>query len=67
MSPKFKADCQYIQETYHINGGEVPDKDFADDLKYYIERYEAVKDNTDPYFVAAHDLIKDRYNFKLYV
>lgn len=66
MSPKFKCDRIYIQETYHINGGETPaDSEFLGMLKEFIESFEAVKDSSDPLFVDAAKLIQDRYNFKL--
>ena len=61
LSPKFKCDCEYIQETYHVNGGEVYDKDFATELQKWAGQYEAGIG-----FVEASELIMKRYNFKLY-
>lgn len=67
LSPKFQCDRIYIQETYHIDGGEVPDADFAELLKQYVKKCEAVKDKEDPFFKECAALINQRYNFKIFV
>lgn len=65
MSPKFQCDRIFIQETYHINGGETPDGGFVVMLKGFVAKCEAVKDENDPFFQDCAKLIKDRYGFKL--
>lgn len=66
LSPKFQCDRLFIQETYHIEGGETPDDlEFIEMLKDYVAKYEAVKDKEDPVFMEAAKLIDERYNFKL--
>ena len=68
LSTKFNCDRQFIQETYHIQGGETPDDlEFIQYLKDYIAKYETVKSKDDPVFIEAKKLIKERYNFDLYV
>ena len=65
LAPKFQCDREYIQETYHIGGGEVCDAEFAQMLREYVAACEAVKDESDPFFVKCAKLIKERYEFKL--
>ena len=65
LAPKFQCDRIFIQETYHIDGGEVPDADFAQMLKTYVSKCEAVKNSDDPFFKECAKLIQERYNFKL--
>lgn len=65
LSPKFQCDRIYIQETYHINGGEIPDEGFVQMLREYVVACEAVKDENDPFFKECDKLIQERYNFKL--
>lgn len=67
LSPKFNADREYIQEIYHIDGGEIPDKVFASCLKEYVSVYERVKDKHDRVFIEAAEWIKKMYGFNLYV
>lgn len=65
LSAKFDCDRIYIQETYHIDGGEIPNENFALLLKEYVEKCEAVKNEDDPFFKECAKLIKERYDFKL--
>lgn len=65
LSPKFQCDRIYIQETYHIDGGEVPDEEFSQLIKQYMAKAEAVKDSNDEFFKECAKLIEERYNFKL--
>ena len=30
LSPNFRADCEYVQKRYHIEGGESPDMEFVE-------------------------------------
>lgn len=65
LSPKFQCDRIYIQETYHIDGGEVMDEEFAEELRTYVAKCEAATSNQDPFYLECEKLIMDRYNFKL--
>lgn len=67
LSHKFQADRIYIQETYHVDGGDVPDEEFAQLFRSYVKRCEAVEDEKDPFFVECAKLIRERYEFKLLV
>lgn len=66
LSTKFNADRVYIQEIYGIGGGEVPNIEFADSLRKWVQIYEGVKDKDDPYFKLASEWIQGMYEFKLY-
>lgn len=61
LSSKFKCDCEYIRETYHIDGGDVCNKEFAESLQEWVSQYEAGIG-----FDEAAELIMQRYNFRLY-
>ena len=63
LSPKFQCDCKYIQKKFGIQGGEVPDADFASTLRSYVKELENSK--VCPQWV--HDIMKRRYNIKLIV
>lgn len=65
MSPKFQCDRIYIQETYHIDGGEVPDGEFSQLIKYFVAKCEAVKDDSDEFFKECAKMISERYGIKL--
>lgn len=67
LSPKFTADREYIQQLYGIGGGCVPDEDFAENLRYYVAMYEAVKTEDDTNFIDANRWIQTMYNFKIMV
>lgn len=64
-SPRFQCDRIYIQETYHIDGGDVPNEEFAYLLRTYVARCEAVKDDSDKFFQECAKMIKERYGFTL--
>jgi hypothetical protein len=66
LSPKLKADCDYIQERYHVQGGEVPDETIIEYIQHYVRTLEQhIKENNDwPQWV--YDFFMQRYNFKLY-
>lgn len=63
LSPKFQCDCKYIQKRFGIQGGEIPDAEFASTLRSYVKELENSK--VCPQWV--HDLMKRRYNIKLSV
>ena len=67
LSPKFKIDRAYIQQLYHIDGGEVPAPVFAEHLRYWVRQYELVGAPNDRVFIDAKEWIKQMYNFQLYV
>ena len=67
LSSKFQCDREFIQETYHLNGGEVPDAEMTELIKSYVAKCEAVKDDSDPFFQECAQLIRERYEFKLLV
>lgn len=66
LSPKLKADCDYIQKRYHIQGGEVPDETIIEYIQQHVRTLEQhIKENNDwPQWV--YDFFMQRYNFKLY-
>ena len=66
-SPKFLEDCKYIQELYHIEGGETPDAEFVQCYPKWERLYDAVKKDDDPVFVEAQAWIKMMYGFKISV
>lgn len=69
MSPKLKCDLNYIQARFGIRGGDIPDREFADTLRWYIDdlkQYDANRKKFDkPYPEWATKLFRDRYNIKL--
>lgn len=68
MSPKFQTEAEFLQETYHIHGGgTVTDAKFRTLLRKFIQLYEGITNKEDPSFLYAKKLIKERYNFDLYL
>lgn len=63
MSPKCRAELEYIQKRFHIDGGEVPDSEIIEPLKEYIAELE--KATEVPKW--AEKIFKDRYGIKLYL
>lgn len=63
LSPKFQCDCKYIQNRFGIQGGEIPDAEFASTLRSYVNELENSKEC--PQWV--NELMNERYNIKLYV
>lgn len=63
LSPKFQCDRKYIQKRFGIQGGEIPDAEFASTLRSYVKELENSK--VCPQWVR--DLMNRRYNIKLYV
>lgn len=61
LSPHFRADCDYIQKRYHVSGGEVPDQEFAEELRHYDKQ---LKDSNKPPQWAV-DLVKGMYNINI--
>lgn len=67
LSPKFKIDREYIQDLYHIHGGDVPDQSFDKNLQRWVSVYQPLKDKDDYHFLTAERWIKQMYNFQLYI
>lgn len=63
MSPQCKADLEYIQSRFGINGGEIPDSDIINPLKEYITELEKAKEVPK----WAEKIFKERYGIKLYI
>ena len=61
LSPHFRADCEYIQQRYHLQGGETPDEEFADEMRHYSALIE--NDAQPPQW--AKDLFKNMYNINI--
>ena len=66
MSPKLKADCDYIQRRYHIHGGEFPDAELVEYIQHYTREIENHIKECGDFPKWVYDLFKERYNFKLY-
>lgn len=66
-SPKFNVEREYIQKRFHIEGGEIPDRDFVIQLKSYIKELEEYEEiNPDKRYPQwAKDLFMQRYGFQL--
>jgi hypothetical protein len=66
LSPKLKADCDYIQKHYHIEGGDIPDAEIVEAIQHYTKELENHIKQYNDFPQWAYDLFKERYNFKLY-
>ena len=62
LSPNFRADCEYIQKRYHIEGGESPDKEFLEAFRP-IEK--ELRDLDKPPGWAVK-LMMEMYNIKIF-
>ena len=66
-SPRMMCEIKHIQKKYHINGGEIPDKDFVLLLQGYtkeLTEYTASHNGEWPEWL--NKMIEERYNFKPY-
>lgn len=61
LSPNFRADCEYIQKRYHINGGETPSVDFVANLQFYSKQVENLAEPP----LWAKKLFKDMYDINI--
>lgn len=61
LSPHFRADCDYIQKRFLINGGETPDPDFIAEFQFYSEQVENLTEPPQ----WAKKLFKDMYNINI--
>lgn len=67
VCPRMRCELQHLQELYHIQGGEVPDKDFVLLIQEYtkeLQEYTNTHDGDWPKWL--YDLIETRYGFKPY-
>ena len=65
LNPHFVADVLYIQEKFHLRGGETPDGLFAEYLKEYVaDLQEADRQGFIPQW--AEKLFMQDYEIKLY-
>ena len=62
LSPHFMADAEYIQQRFHIEGGESPDAEFAE----YLKGYDAELKKCDNPPQWAKDLMKEMYKIDIY-
>lgn len=67
LSPRLKCELEHLQELYHIQGSQVPDKDFVLLIQEYTKE---LKDYTDTHNGKwspwLYKLIEERYGFKPY-
>lgn len=66
-SPKMYCEIRHIQKEYHIEGGEIPDKDFCELLQEYTREltdYTNKHDGEWPEWL--NKMIEERYGFKPY-
>ena len=62
LCPQLRADLEYIQKVFGIDGGETPDSRIIGPLKRYIREIEESEDCPK----WAEKLFKDRYGIKIY-
>lgn len=66
-SPRMKCELEHLQELYHIQGGEVPDKDFVLLIQEYtkeLKEYTVTHNGEWPAWLNT--LIETRYGFTPY-
>jgi hypothetical protein len=67
MCPQLKTELEHLQELYHIQGGEVPDKDFVLLIQEYTKELKDYTDIHDGEWPAwLNKLIEERYGFTPY-
>lgn len=62
LSPQLRADLEYMQKVFGIDGGETPAPEIIEPLKHYIKEIE----NSDTVPEWAEKLFKERYGIKIY-
>lgn len=66
-SPRMITELQHLQKKYHIQGGEVPDKDFVTLIQEYTKELKEYTDTHDGEWCPwLNKLIEERYGFKPY-
>ncbi len=67
LSPKCQCDLKYIQERFHIQGGETPDIVVARLMKRYTKELKEYTDaHNGEWTDWAYKLFQERYGFRLY-
>ena len=67
LSSHFRCELQHLQELYHIQGGEIPDKDFVLLIQEYTKELKEYTDTHDGEWPDwLNNLIQERYGFKPY-
>lgn len=67
LSPRLKCELQHLQELYHLQGGETPDKDFVLLIQEYTKELKGYTSTHDGEWPAwLNNLIQERYNFTPY-
>lgn len=62
LCPQLRADLEYMQKVFGINGGETPKAEIIEPIKHYICEIE----NSDTLPIWAGKLFKERYGIKIY-
>ena len=57
------CELKYAQERYHIKGGETPDREFAKQLRYYINLLQLMQDREGRVPDQIDDMFHERYGF----
>lgn len=66
-SPRLRCELEHLQEVYHIQGGEEPDKDFVERIQIYTKELQEYTDkHNGEYPEWLINLINNRYGFKPY-
>ncbi len=63
MNQKYKADVEYLQRRFGIDGGETPKPEIIAPLRAYVRELEQAKELPE----WAEKLFKERYNMKIYL
>ena len=66
MCPKLRHEILYIQERYHIRGGEAPDGELTILLQGYVKELETHIKEHDDWPQWVYNLFQERYKFKIY-
>lgn len=67
LCPRLMTELDHLQKLYHIQGGEVPDKDFVSLVQEYTQELKAYTDAHNGEFPEwLNTLIQERYDFKPY-
>ena len=66
-SPRLRCELEHLQEVCHIQGGDVPDKDFVERIQVYTKELQEYADkHNGEYPEWLINLISNRYGFKPY-
>lgn len=65
MNQKLQADIDYIKKRFHIEGGEIPDRDFIRITKGFVMAIEGNFIEYGDYPQFVRDFFKEYYNIEL--